>query len=68
MRPRLMLPLMIVALTSAGWAATASAAVSVGHSGWEWGSPSPQGKTLNTIEFDGARGYAAGDFGTLLST
>ena len=44
------------------------AAVTVGHSGWEWGNPSPQGQTIQAIEFEGARGYAAGWFGTLLST
>src|SRR5688572_21950169 len=44
----------------------ASAAVSVGHSGWSWGSPLPQGNTLRAIDFVGQRGYAAGDFGTLL--
>ena len=48
--------------------APAGAAVTVGHSGWEWGNPSPQGKTINALEFEGARGYAAGEFGTLLST
>ena len=43
-----------------------AAPVSVGHSGWSWGDPQPQGNTLNGIGFSGARGYAAGDFGTLL--
>jgi photosystem II stability/assembly factor-like uncharacterized protein len=46
----------------------AQGAVTVGHSGWNWGSPSPQGQTIRAIEFDGARGYAAGDFGTVLVT
>jgi photosystem II stability/assembly factor-like uncharacterized protein len=45
-----------------------AADVSVGHSGWNWGNPQPQGHTLHTVEFAGARGYAAGDFGTLLRT
>ncbi len=44
------------------------ASVSIGHSGWSWGDPQPQGNTLNSIEFAGGRGYAAGDFGTLLRT
>ena len=50
-------------------AATVQAApVSIGHSGWFWGDPQPQGNTLNGIDFAGSRGYAAGDFGTLLRT
>ncbi len=43
-------------------------AVSVGHSGWFWGSPKPQGNTLSGLDFVGDRGYASGDFGTLLRT
>lgn len=44
------------------------AAVSVGHSGWFWGSPLPQGNPLTAIDFFGNRGYAVGGFGTLLRT
>ena len=58
----------LVAVAILAAAPAASAAVTVGHSGWEWGNPSPQGKTINALEFEGARGYAAGEFGTLLST
>ncbi len=43
-------------------------AVSVGHSGWNWGSPQPQGNDLNGLDFAGGRGYASGAFGTLLRT
>jgi photosystem II stability/assembly factor-like uncharacterized protein len=68
MLARLTAPIISVALASALCATAASAAVSVGHSGWSWGSPSPQGETLGALEFDGARGYASGAFGTLLST
>jgi photosystem II stability/assembly factor-like uncharacterized protein len=46
----------------------ADGAVTVGHSGWNWGNPLPQGQTIKALEFDGARGYAAGDFGTVLVT
>jgi photosystem II stability/assembly factor-like uncharacterized protein len=50
-------------------AVTAEAAdVTVGHSGWNWGNPQPQGNTLRAVEFAGARGFAAGEFGTLLRT
>src|ERR671931_738539 len=41
-------------------------AVSGGHSGWSWGSPLPQGETIQAIEFAQGQGYAAGQFGTLL--
>jgi photosystem II stability/assembly factor-like uncharacterized protein len=40
--------------------------VSVGHSGWSWSDPSPQGETLNDVVFAGTRGFAVGDFGTVL--
>lgn len=42
--------------------------VTVGHSGWQWGNPVPQGHSLRAIEFGGGKGYAAGDFGTVLRT
>jgi photosystem II stability/assembly factor-like uncharacterized protein len=48
--------------------ATAGAAVQTSHSGWRWGNPLPQGTALNALDFAGARGYAAGAFGTLLRT
>ena len=50
-------------------AVTAQAAdVTVGQSGWTWGNPGPQGNTLRAVDFSGTRGFAAGDFGTLLRT
>src|SRR4051812_11027054 len=42
--------------------------VTVGHSGWKWGNPQPQGNTLRNIEFAPGVGYASGEFGTLLRT
>ena len=42
--------------------------VSVGHSGWSWGNPVPQGDGLKAVAFDGATGYAVGDFGTVLTS
>lgn len=45
---------------------SAHAAVNSGHSGWSWGSPVPQGETIDAVDFQGTRGYAAGEFGTLL--
>jgi photosystem II stability/assembly factor-like uncharacterized protein len=57
----------ICALAVLPGAATAIAApVSVGHSGWNWGNPSPQGNTLNDVGFVGGTGYAVGEFGTVL--
>jgi photosystem II stability/assembly factor-like uncharacterized protein len=56
-------------------AAAASAApawgqgdVIVGHSGWKWGNPQPQGNTLRQVEFNTGTGYATGEFGTLVRT
>ena len=48
-------------------ASTATASVQVGSSGWLWGNPLPQGNTINGISFAGTTGFAAGDFGTILS-
>ncbi|MEA2483928.1 MAG: hypothetical protein QOC55_1875, partial [Thermoleophilaceae bacterium] len=44
----------------------AGASVFVGHSGWFWANPLPQGNTLRAIDFAGTRGYAVGDFGTVM--
>lgn len=52
----------------AAFPAAVPANVQVGSSGWQWGNPLPQGNALRAIAFAGERGYAAGDFGTLLST
>jgi photosystem II stability/assembly factor-like uncharacterized protein len=62
---------MVVAMTStlvamAGASLALAAPVSVGHSGWTWGDPTPQGENLHDVVFAGARGYAVGDFGTVL--
>jgi photosystem II stability/assembly factor-like uncharacterized protein len=50
--------------------AAAGAGVSVGHSGWEWSNPLPQGNPIRALDFEqsatGGTGYAAGGFGTLL--
>jgi photosystem II stability/assembly factor-like uncharacterized protein len=43
-----------------------AAPVSVGRSGWSWGDPAPQGNTLNNVTFLGTRGFAVGEFGTVL--
>src|SRR3954464_1880343 len=59
---------LVVAATASAVSGAAGSGVSVGHSGWFWGDPQPQGNTLNGIDFAGSRGYAAGDFGTLLRT
>lgn len=61
------LALAAAAATTSG--ATAHAGVQVGTSGWQWGSPQPQGNTLNALAFQGGGvGYAAGQAGTLLKT
>jgi photosystem II stability/assembly factor-like uncharacterized protein len=66
---RLVLLVSVAALALVPALAGAQAAdVTVGQSGWNWGNPQPQGNTLRAIEFAGARGFAAGEFGTLLRT
>ena len=60
--------LLAVAFASALVAGTGSASVNVAQSGWSWGSPTPQGNTLNSIDFVQGRGFAAGDAGTVLRT
>lgn len=54
--------------TAIAIAGSSSAAVGVGHSGWFTGNPVPQANDLRALELVGARGYAAGAFGTLLRT
>jgi photosystem II stability/assembly factor-like uncharacterized protein len=56
----------IAAWAMAGTAAAGAAPVSVGTSGWTWGDPVPQGETLDSVAFQGARGYAAGEGGAVL--
>jgi photosystem II stability/assembly factor-like uncharacterized protein len=57
------------ALTAASLAATAAAApVLTSQSGWSWGNPRPQGNELRALDFAGSRGYAVGEFGTVLRT
>jgi photosystem II stability/assembly factor-like uncharacterized protein len=46
----------------------ALANVNVSKSGWSWGNPTPQGRTLRAIAFAGGVGYAVGSGGTALST
>lgn len=61
--------LVVLALVALLAAVPAGAAeITTGHSGWFWGNPQPQGNALRVIGFAGARGFAAGDFGTLLRT
>ena len=67
MRDRASFALLAI-VAALAFAPSASAQVSVGHSGWSWGNPVPQGNTLHAVEFSGGIGYAAGDFGTLLRT
>jgi photosystem II stability/assembly factor-like uncharacterized protein len=53
---------------SAVWFVTPAGAstVTVQRSGWFWGSPTPQGETLDQVAFQGSVGYAAGASGTVL--
>jgi photosystem II stability/assembly factor-like uncharacterized protein len=56
----------LVALVA--FAASAQAQVANGQSGWQWGTPTPQGNSINDIGFSGGVGYAVGNFGTIIST
>lgn len=47
-------------------AVSAPGSVFAGHSGWFWANPLPQGNTLRAVDFSGIRGYAVGDFGTVM--
>jgi photosystem II stability/assembly factor-like uncharacterized protein len=42
--------------------------VTVSNSGWAWGNPTPQGRSLDAIAFAGGVGYAVGEGGSALST
>jgi photosystem II stability/assembly factor-like uncharacterized protein len=56
-----------VLLAQLVWTVSASASpVSVGHSGWTWGDPTPQGSGLDAVTFQGSVGFAVGTFGTVL--
>src|SRR4051794_30135956 len=65
---KLMLPVSVLLALGLAPPALGADGVAVGHSGWTWGNPHPQGNTLRDVAFAGGRGYAAGDFGTLLET
>ena len=49
-------------------AVSSAANVNVSKSGWAWGNPTPQGRTLSAIAFSSGVGYAVGNGGTALST
>jgi photosystem II stability/assembly factor-like uncharacterized protein len=55
-------------LVTVAFAAPAQAQVANGQSGWQWGTPTPQGNAINDIGFIGGVGYAVGNFGTIMST
>ncbi|MFL5896299.1 MAG: YCF48-related protein [Thermoleophilaceae bacterium] len=57
-----------MALAAVGAAPAGAAPVTASHSGWFWGTPLPQGNTLHALDFIGSRGYAVGNFGTILRT
>jgi photosystem II stability/assembly factor-like uncharacterized protein len=68
MARRLTLAALAATSACAVFATFGAASVNVAQSGWSWGSPTPQGNTLNSIDFVQGRGYAAGDAGTVLRT
>jgi photosystem II stability/assembly factor-like uncharacterized protein len=68
MARRLTLAALAATFACAVFATFGAASVNVAQSGWSWGSPTPQGNTLTSIDFVQGRGYAAGDAGTVLRT
>jgi photosystem II stability/assembly factor-like uncharacterized protein len=68
MRDRVGVAVAVVLIAAVVGAVASAAPVRTSTSGWIWGSPQPQGHALRALEFAGARGYAAGDFGTVLRT
>jgi photosystem II stability/assembly factor-like uncharacterized protein len=60
--------LVCLTLMLCGAAVAGAAPVSSGHSGWNWTLPTPQGQNLSAVTFDGATGYAVGNFGTVLQS
>lgn len=65
-RLRALLPLAAVTAAAFVTSPSASAGVALSTSGWEWSDPSPQGYTLQDVQFQGQRGYAVGSGGTAL--
>jgi photosystem II stability/assembly factor-like uncharacterized protein len=65
---RALLPVLAGLAAMAFLAPSAAAQVANGQSGWEWGTPTPQGNAINDIGFSGGIGYAVGNFGTILTT
>jgi photosystem II stability/assembly factor-like uncharacterized protein len=63
-----LLPVLVLSLTAAAAAPAEGRGLAVGHSGWQWSNPLPQGNSIRALDFAGLRGYAVGDFGTLLRT
>ncbi|MCW3030968.1 MAG: hypothetical protein JWM66_1101 [Solirubrobacterales bacterium] len=60
--------LALLALLASVATTTAFGSVGVSQSGWSWGNPAPQGRTLNAITFAGPLGYAVGTNGAALKT
>jgi len=50
---RLALAAALLALAVFAVVTAQAADVTVGHSGWNWGNPQPQGNTLRAVEFEG---------------
>jgi photosystem II stability/assembly factor-like uncharacterized protein len=66
--PKVLLMATLAACAAGVIGGGALANVNVSKSGWAWGNPTPQGRTLRAIAFSGGVGYAVGSGGTALST
>ena len=49
-------------------APSTAGAVSVGTSGWNWGSPTPTAAPLLDVSFSGTTGFAVGQSGTMMKS
>ena len=61
-------PILAAVFALAVTASASAAPVLTSQSGWAWGNPRPQGNELRAIDFAGGRGYAVGEFGTIVRT
>jgi photosystem II stability/assembly factor-like uncharacterized protein len=67
-RRRLAIAALAIGMLTVTAALATAASVQVARSGWNWGSPTPQGNSLSALDFHEGVGYAVGAAGTALRT
>lgn len=58
--------MLVVLVASLALAASASAAVVAGNTGWFWSNPLPQGNSLTRVETIAGRAYVSGEAGAIM--